>query len=91
MDIGPWLGSSGVVKDLGMGTREDAAGVYRPSHSGARPRLRVAVGVRGKPESFACAPATLERGSSPHCRFTAHAAGDVIADGMRETVYMRAS
>jgi hypothetical protein len=48
---GPWLEVVGVVRDLGM--RPERAGMYHPVAPDAASALRVAIGVRGNPESFA--------------------------------------
>ena len=48
---GPWLDIVGLVPDLGM--LEESAGLYRPVTPDAAPVLRIAIGVRVAPESFA--------------------------------------
>jgi len=50
---GPWLEIVGVVKDLGMVSDARGAGLYQPVASGAVVELRVVVGVKGTPRSFA--------------------------------------
>jgi predicted permease len=53
---GPWLEVVGMVRDLGMvgGQRgNEGAGLYRPVSPDAVSVLRIALGVRGNPESFA--------------------------------------
>jgi putative ABC transport system permease protein len=48
---GPWLEVVGVVRDLGM--RPEHAGIYHPVAPDGVSALRIAIGVRGAPESFA--------------------------------------
>ncbi len=48
---GPWLEIVGMVRDLGM--LEEPAGLYRPIMLDRVPVLRIAIGVRNNPESFA--------------------------------------
>jgi predicted permease len=51
---GPWLEIVGVVPDLGMIGRDGRrAGVYQPMSADTASPLRVAIHVRGTPESFA--------------------------------------
>ena len=53
---GPWLEIVGMVRDLGMvgGERgKEGAGLYRPMSPEALSVPRIAIGVRGDPESFA--------------------------------------
>ncbi len=56
-EAGPWLEIVGMVKDLGMvrdlGLANVQAGVYLPLAVDATPALRIAIDVRGTPESFA--------------------------------------
>ena len=88
-DIGPWLEIIGVVKDLGMGTGDDAAGVYRPISLESTPSLRVAVAVTGRPESFAARLRTVAREVEPTLQIhELMTLDDVIAGGMREIAYM---
>jgi putative ABC transport system permease protein len=49
-EAGPWLEIVGVVRDLGMGP--DPAGLYRPWSPEAASAVRLAIRVRGTPESF---------------------------------------
>jgi putative ABC transport system permease protein len=88
-DIGPWLEIIGVVQDLGMGTGDDAAGVYRPISLENAPSLRVAVAVTGRPESFAARLRTVARDVEPTLQIhELMTLDDVIAGGMREIAYM---
>jgi hypothetical protein len=48
---GPWIEIVGVVRDLGM--LEEPAGIYRPIAPDRVPVLRIAIALRGSPESFA--------------------------------------
>ena len=87
--IGPWLEISGVVKDLGMGAGDDAAGLYRPISLETTPSLRVAVAVAGRPESFAARLRTVARDVEPTLQIhELMTLDDVIAGGMREIAYM---
>jgi putative ABC transport system permease protein len=47
---GPWLDVVGVVGDLA--TRPERAALYQPIALDAAPMIRIAIGVRGNPESF---------------------------------------
>jgi predicted permease len=88
-DIGPWLEIIGVVKDLGMGTGVEAAGVYRPISLDTTPSLRVAVAVTGRPETFAARLRTVARDVEPTLQIhELMTLDDVIAGGMREVAYM---
>jgi putative ABC transport system permease protein len=53
---GPWFDIVGVVRDLGMirdlGMATVQAGVYRPLAPDTAPLLRIAIDVRGTPDSF---------------------------------------
>ena len=52
----PWLDVVGMVRDLGMvggASGNEGAGLYRPVSPEAVSALRIAIGVRGNPESFA--------------------------------------
>ena len=88
-DIGPRLEIIGLVKDLGMGAGDDAAGVYRPISLESTPSLRVAVAVTGSPESFAARLRTVAREVEPTLQIhELMTLDDVIAEGMREIAYM---
>ena len=88
-DIGPWLEIIGLVKNLGMGAGDDAAGVYRPISLESTPSLRVAVAVTGSPESFAARLRTVAREVEPTLQIhELMTLDDVIAEGMREIAYM---
>ena len=56
-EAGPWFEIVGLVRDLGMirdlGVAKVQAGLYLPIAPDVAPVLRVAIGVRGNPESFA--------------------------------------
>jgi putative ABC transport system permease protein len=55
--VGPWFEIVGTVRDLGMirdlGMAKVQAGLYLPIAPDAAPVLRIAINVRGTPESFA--------------------------------------
>jgi putative ABC transport system permease protein len=60
---GPWLEIVGVVRDLGMGAAR--VGLYQPIAPDAAPVLRIAIGVRGTPESFAARFRAIAREVEP--------------------------
>jgi predicted permease len=64
-EAGPWLEIVGVVKDLGMGAAEDAAGFYRPLSTEHTSDLLVAIAVNGRAESFAARLRTVARDVDP--------------------------
>jgi predicted permease len=88
-DVGPWLEIVGVVKDLGMGSGDDAAGVYRPISLESTPSLRVAVAVTGRPAAFAARLRTVAREVEPTLQIhELMPLDDVIAGEIREIAYM---
>ena len=60
---GPWLEVVGVVGDLAM--PPERAALYQPIALDAAPMLRIAIGVRGNPESFATRLRTVAREVEP--------------------------
>jgi putative ABC transport system permease protein len=52
-DFGPWLEIVGVVRDLGMVSDAQGAGLYQLLSPEAMREPRVVIGVKGTPESFA--------------------------------------
>jgi predicted lysophospholipase L1 biosynthesis ABC-type transport system permease subunit len=90
-DVGPWLEIVGVVEDLGMGigTSDEAAGLYLPLSLENTPSLRVAVGVTGRPESFAARLRTVARDVEPSLQIhELMPLEDVVAGQARATEYL---
>jgi putative ABC transport system permease protein len=62
-EVGPWFDIVGMVRDLGMvsdpATAKGQAGLYLPIAPDAAPVLRIAIAVRGTPESFAARLRTI--------------------------------
>jgi hypothetical protein len=86
---GPWLEIVGVVKDLGMGAAEDAAGFYRPLSLERTPDLLVAVAVNGRAESFAARLRSVARDVEPSLQIhDLMPLDEVVAGHARETVYL---
>ena len=87
---GPWLEIVGVVRDLGMGGPEhDRAGLYRPVSAETAPALRVAIRVRGRPESFAGRLRTVATDVDPTLQIHELMALDEVgASGWNDSQYL---
>jgi putative ABC transport system permease protein len=62
---GPWIEIVGVVRDLGMLGRDTGAGFYLPISADTASALRVAIRVKGSPESFAARLRTVASDIDP--------------------------
>jgi putative ABC transport system permease protein len=88
-EAGPWLVIVGLVTDLGMGARDDAAGFYSPISLESWPSLRLAVGVRGRPESFAARLRTVAADVEPTLQIhELMSLEEAVADQTRAMAYL---
>jgi hypothetical protein len=88
-EVGPWLEIVGMVKDLGMGAGDDAAGLYLPLSLENTPAPRIAVGVRGRPESFAARLRTVAGDVEPSLQIhELMPLEDLVASQTRATGYL---
>jgi putative ABC transport system permease protein len=90
---GPWLEIVGVVRDLGMTGRDGrSAGLYLPVSADTVSPLRVAIRLRGEPESFAARFRTIASGIDPTLRLNELMPLDAVrASGWRESQYLSRS
>jgi predicted permease len=86
---GPWLEIVGVVPDLGMLGDEMGAGLYHPVSADAISALRVAVRVKGSPESFAARFRTVASDVDPTLQIhELMPLDDVGASGWNDSQYL---
>jgi hypothetical protein len=90
---GPWLEIVGVVRDLGMtGRNGRSAGLYLPASADTVSPLRVAIRLRGAPESFAARFRTIASDIDPTLRLNELMPLDAVrATGWIESRYLSRS